>query len=73
MKYCNKCGEELKEDTKFCHNCGNKIVKGIKEEKKNKTHKCNFCHKMESSGGKIGESFICDTCLYDLKEALEVS
>ena len=24
---CNKCGSEIKEDNKFCTNCGNKVIK----------------------------------------------
>ena len=25
--FCNKCGSEIKEDNKFCTNCGNKVIK----------------------------------------------
>ena len=25
--FCNKCESEIKEDNKFCTNCGNKVIK----------------------------------------------
>lgn len=25
--FCNKCGSEIKENNKFCTNCGNKVIK----------------------------------------------
>jgi|TARA_B100001964_G_C14231998_1_gene600492 predicted nucleic acid-binding Zn ribbon protein len=34
MKYCNKCGAKLKENTKFCNKCGN-TIKLEKETSKN--------------------------------------
>lgn len=37
--YCNKCGNELKEDDLFCNKCGNKI------EQESDTNNINFVKK----------------------------
>jgi hypothetical protein len=38
MKYCNKCGKELKEGTKFCTHCGAKIQDDSKKHKHKEVH-----------------------------------
>ncbi|MBX5328164.1 MAG: DUF4342 domain-containing protein [Candidatus Bathyarchaeota archaeon] len=32
MPYCPKCGAKLKEDDKYCYNCGTPATKIVKEE-----------------------------------------
>lgn len=47
--YCSKCGKKLKEDAKFCDQCGTKIetiaISSKKEEsnQRNEVPKCTHC------------------------------
>lgn len=34
--YCNKCGQEITDDSSFCKHCGAKIIK-VKKSNSNKT------------------------------------
>ncbi len=53
--FCNKCGKFLTEDTDFCPECGNKIVK--EEKVNNEVTFCNQC------GKKIeGDTAFCPEC-----------
>ena len=41
MKYCEKCGNELTEDSVFCSKCGN-AVKELQQDDNN-TKECVYC------------------------------
>ena len=53
--FCNKCGKFIKDDTDFCPECGNKIVRETKVD--NNVTFCNQC------GKKIeGDTVFCPGC-----------
>jgi rRNA maturation endonuclease Nob1/TM2 domain-containing membrane protein YozV len=73
--YCKKCGEEVKEDSKFCWSCGNEIEK--KEEKKECAVKTDTSEKMScwNCGKEIrDDSKFCWNCggKIDAKEEKKV-
>lgn len=61
MVFCNKCGKEVKEGTKFCPDCGNQLTGGneSKNPQQNTTIKisCPKCGSLIPNG-----SISCDKC-----------
>lgn len=61
MVFCNKCGKEVKEGTKFCPDCGNQLTgeNGSKNPQQNTTIKisCPKCGSLIPNG-----SISCDKC-----------
>lgn len=47
--YCSQCGRLLREDEKFCSNCGNRIIKGNITEKKEKPYNSTNAENVQSS------------------------
>lgn len=58
MKYCNKCGNKLKEGAKFCTNCGNKSINTEVNNSNGTSGKCPRC------GADITGKKFCTACGY---------
>ncbi len=45
--FCNNCGKEMKDESIFCWNCGNKVVvkKELMTEDMQKDMRCKYCDK----------------------------
>ncbi len=72
MTFCKNCGQQLLEDSKFCHKCGTPTVQNDVESETNRKmvydgeiHKCPNC-------GELLKSFEtnCPICGYELRDVL---
>lgn len=55
--YCNKCGNELKEDMIYCNKCGNKVVTNI-ENQSNSVNTVNNSNEVKTKENKIKDKSI---------------
>lgn len=70
MQFCNKCGSEVKDDTRFCNKCGNKLRQIVPHKEAEHKSQAGLKGRCTKCGAKLlgGEGF-CGECGHERTEA----